>query len=122
MQQQSWQAVWERWLYLWLWAKPGYDAAWLAYEAAEREPLPERARAYPVAAMQQLVALTRAMQHHHADDDGVWYLSCRSAGEVLGISHTLAARLLKMLVRDEVLQIARQNTTVQATRYRYLGE
>ncbi len=122
MQEQDWQLVWERWLYLWLWAKPGHDLVRLAFAAAQQQPLPACAHQYPLQSMRQLLALCRQLQRHHADEQGVWYLSCRSAGEVLGISHVLAARLLKMLVKDGVLELIEPSSTVRATRYRYLGD
>jgi hypothetical protein len=34
----------------------------------------------------------------------------------------LAARLLKRLVNDRILAVAEENTTIRATRYRYLGD
>ena len=121
MSENDWKAVWERWLYLWVWAKPGHDVVRLAFEAALSEPLPQCAMQYPVQPMQQLVALCRMMQRLHADDRGVWYLSCRGAAEQLGIGHKLAAKFLKLLVNDKVLEIVEPHTTVRAARYRYHG-
>lgn len=122
MQDQDWQQVWERWLYLWMWAKPGHDTIRLAFEAAKQEPLAQCAREYPIQPMRQLIALCRVLQRRHADERGVWYLSCRSAAEVLDIGHKLAAKLLKRLVNDRILEIAEPSTIARATRYRYLGD
>jgi hypothetical protein len=52
-----------------------------------------------------IIRLAAAIQQHHGD--GVpWPLSCRKAGIVAGVSHTRAARVLKMLVFDSVLELA----------------
>lgn len=51
--------------------------------------------------------------------DGVFFLSCRKAGELLGCSHTEAAKLLRVLVRRNVLEIVRPGTNREATRYRF---
>lgn len=40
---------------------------------------------------------------------------------MLGVGHTLAAKLLKILVRDEILEIAEPHTAVKAPRYRCRG-
>ena len=47
MQEQDWQQVWERWLYLWVWAKPGHDMFRLAFEAVQAGPLPPVRMQYP---------------------------------------------------------------------------
>jgi hypothetical protein len=122
MKVQNWQEVWERWLYLWIWAKPGHDTVRLAFEASQQEPMPQCAFQYPIQPMRQLVALCRILHRQHADDEGRWYLACRSAAEVIGFGHVFVAKLLKRLVEDGILYIAEQNTIVRATRYRYLGD
>lgn len=56
----------------------------------------------------------------HADLAGVkWFLSCRDAGQHLGVSHTEAAKMLKALVRFGVLDVAEKSTTTTAARYMY---
>jgi hypothetical protein len=122
MQEQDWQQVWDRWLYLWVWAEPGHDTIRLAFEASKQAPLPQCALEYPIQPMRQLIALCRVLQHRNADERGVWYLSCRSAAAELGVGHKLAAKLLKRLVNDRILEIAEPSTIVRATRYRYLGD
>lgn len=121
MSEKDWKAVWERWLYLWVWAQPGHDVVRLAFEAAQQEPLPQCALGYPLQTMRQLVGLCRMLQRRHADERGVWYLSSRLSGEMLEVGHTLAAKLLKILVRDEILEIVEPHTAVKAPRYRYHG-
>jgi hypothetical protein len=51
-------------------------------------------------------------------EDGVFFLSCRTAGELLGISHTEAARLLQAFVGRNVLKIVTPGTRRDAARYR----
>jgi hypothetical protein len=122
MQEKDWKAVWERWLYLWVWAEPGHDTVRMAYEAAMQEPLPACAMQYPIQPMRELVGLCRVLQERYADERGIWFLACRSAAEVLGISHTLTAKLLRRLVDDGVLEIVEESTAFQARRYRYQGD
>jgi len=122
MREKDWQAVWERWLYLWLWAKPGYNIVVNAYTESLQDPFPECALDYPSQVMRRLIGLCRTLSQRHADARGVWFLSCRSAAEVLGVEHTTAAKLLKMLVKDGVLELAEPGTTRKAARYRYLGD
>src|SRR5262249_56262229 len=105
-----------------LWAKPGYDVPRLAFEASQREPLPQCALQYPVQSVRQLVGLCRTLQQNHADERGVWYLGCRDAGEMIGVRFTLAARLLNRLMDDGILEIIEHGTAAKATRYKYLGD
>ena len=50
-----------------------------------------------------------------------FFLSCYSAGYVLGVSHKKANKMLQMLVADEIIVLVEKNTTTRATRYRYVA-
>jgi hypothetical protein len=69
-----------------------------------------------------IIRLCAALQKHHGPGKA-WPLSCRLAGEVAGVSKERAARVLKTLVFDEVLELAPpggpKGSRVAAT-YRFL--
>lgn len=67
----------------------------------------------------RLIALCREMQE--STETGSFYLSCRTAGELLGIDHNTAARRFKILVADRILAVAEPGTKSRATRYRYIA-
>ncbi len=119
MKEKDWNEVWGRWLYLWGWAETGHDVVQLAYETSQQEPLPAIAQAFSVRAIQRLVGLCHVLQRDHADDRGVWYLSCRSAAAVIGVEYPAAAKFLRLLIQREVLELVEPGTKVKAARYRY---
>jgi hypothetical protein len=54
-------------------------------------------------AIGQLLALCRAMQAYHGGRS--WPLSCRMAAQGIGVSRATAARVLKMLVVEGVIEL-----------------
>lgn len=67
-----------------------------------------------------LVRLCIALQSHHGPSKS-WPLSCRKAGEAIGTSHDTAAKLLKFLTLEGVLEITKLGGTAkskQAAEYR----
>ena len=50
-----------------------------------------------------------------------FWLSCYSAGAILGLSHTEANKKIQMLVADGVIRQVKKNTTTKATRFRYVA-
>ena len=50
-----------------------------------------------------------------------FWLSCRSAGGILGVSHETANKYLQMLVTDDVLKVLKEHTSNEATRFKYIG-
>ena len=92
-----------------------------AMKTARANPVPELP--YEQAGVRDLVALCRELQ-------GMWgrepfFLSCRTAGRVLGVEYTKAWRWLFLLEQDGWIRTAAKGGTrerpYQATRYRYLG-
>jgi hypothetical protein len=90
-------------------------------KAVESEPPPE-ALEYEQPALRLLVALCRELQR--AAGDGPLYLSCRTAGRLVGVSYKTAAAWLAGLAVDDVLEVVSRGDqkTMKASRYRYLGE
>ena len=69
---------------------------------------------------QLLAGLCRELQAYHGEEP--FFLSCRKAGECLGIRHDIANAWLQLFVELEELKIAIPGTTHRATRYRYVAE
>ena len=67
----------------------------------------------------RLIKLCRELQR--ASGDGPFFLSCRTAGELLGLDHNTAWRRLGMLVSDDLIQTVEPGTKTKATRYRYVA-
>jgi hypothetical protein len=112
--------TWKEFTYAWPRVKfpVGDDRLAAAVRAAEAEPLTEVAKQYECPKTQKLVAICAALQKLWGDSP--FFLSCRKAGELVGLSHDAACKLLGMLVADEVLTVAQEPTVTRATRYRYL--
>lgn len=86
-----------------------------------KEPPPEAAR-YVTPQTRRLVGLCRELSS--LSPDGVFYLSCRKAANVLGTAdHKAIARVMQMLVTDGVLiEVVKGGpATNKATRYRWKG-
>lgn len=50
-----------------------------------------------------------------------FFLSCRSAGKILGLSHTQANKYLQMIEADGIIHLIKKNTTEYATRYKFMA-
>lgn len=92
----------------------------MIYNQAISEPLPAIASNYGVPEIRRLIVLCRALQHNTGEKP--FYLACRTAGSVLGISHVLANKWLNLLVLDEVLKCEFVGNQGKASRYRYQGD
>ena len=100
----------------------GEDLMTAIFERASLQPIPEVAQEYDQRSLQLLVALCRELQR--SAGDGPFYLSCRTAGRLLGIDHTTASRWLFLMCSDGILEVAGLGDRARliARRYRYLGE
>jgi hypothetical protein len=79
------------------------------------------AQNYDQPELQLLVAVCRELQKNAGD--GAWFLSCRTAGELVGVRHDRAARWLYLLVEDGVLTLIRKGTKkLGASVYHWNGE
>lgn len=68
-----------------------------------------------------LIKACRELQREAGD--GCFYLGCRKAGEIVGVTHTQAHRWLTLLEIDGLLQCVKKGTQSgrKASRFRYLG-
>lgn len=89
---------------------------------ARASPLPEAAFGYDLPVMQELVSLCHALQQHHGPGKS-WPLSCRMAAREIGVGHDTAARWIKLLLADGVLELAvpaGSKESRRAAEYRYI--
>jgi hypothetical protein len=54
--------------------------------------------------------------------DKPFYLSCRVAASLIGVGHAMAARWLKALCMDELLQLVELGRLRRASQYVYRGD
>ena len=90
-------------------------------DEARNAPTPECATIYEDDRMRLLVRVCAALQAHHGTEP--FFLSARRAGEVVGVSRTIAARMIKTLAFDRILSLERKGTLRDrnASEYRFLG-
>ena len=67
-------------------------------------------------AMIHLIRICIGLQLRAKDDP--FFLSCRKAGELIGLSHTAANAYLQLLELDGILSVVRRGIGVHATRYK----
>ncbi len=93
-------------------------------EAAQRKPLPECANRYGQHPMRRLVGLCRELHHRASDDNGVFYLSVRTVGDLFGVTPKTGSLWLKELCLHRVLELVEpgQRGGGKAARYRYTGD
>lgn len=83
------------------------------------KPLPKCAERYKCDSLRRMVLLCRELQHHAGNEP--FYLACRSAGDVLGITHVVANKWLRLLVHERILELVTPGTRHRASEYRYIG-
>jgi hypothetical protein len=98
----------------------GQDLVQATYEKSLMRPLSRAAEQYQAEPLRRLVMLCRELQQVAGAEP--FYLACRTAGELLGIKHTLANKWLNLLVIQRILEVTTRGTQHRATRYRYLGD
>lgn len=86
---------------------------------ADKQAFPLCVMSYESETTRRLIRLLWHLSQRRPE--GVFFLSCREAGRLFGMSHNDAARLLKLLVHDRILEVKVESTKTRATRYRYLG-
>lgn len=94
------------------------------WEAAMKKPPPARAAEYHVGAMRKLVALCHELQV--AAKEEAFFLTCRDAGQLLGITYQQANKWLYKLEKDEVLLrvstgVFKSDGKGKANEYRWAG-
>lgn len=82
-------------------------------------PLPEVAMKYECPMTHRLIKLCRELQR--ASGDGPFFLSCRTAADLLDMGHPMTAhRRLYLLEFDDIIRTVEPGTRTRATRYRYI--
>ena len=95
----------------------GKEPIRMAYETAISGDLPEVAKQYEEIELQRLVALCRELQRSSREKP--FYLSGRIAANLLGVPHQQAARWLRLLIVDGILELVLQGTRHKASEYFY---
>ena len=100
----------------------GAEPVSIALEAARLAPEPAAAKQFEQEPLKLLVALCRELQRSAGKSP--FFLSCRTAGCLLGVDHSTASRWLFLLVAEGVLRVAVKggNDSRRASRYEYLGD
>lgn len=114
----SWDDVWASFLYCWPRVRYAKGTGPLAGALSRAQAAPFDK--YDEPRLNVLAALCRELQRAAGDDP--FFLSCRSAGELIGVDRMRACRWLALLVHDGVIAIALQGTTRRATRYFHLKD
>jgi hypothetical protein len=85
-------------------------------------PMPKAAARYEEEPLRRLVAL--CCQLDREANGGRFFLSCRTAGKLLGVTHVQANRWLFLLDHDKVVKQLNKGDRArrQAAEYRYLGD
>ena len=98
--------------------KHPYDSSLLfkIFESVSSESIEVLDLDYESPITRDLLRLCVGLDRHHGGE--VFFLACRMAGEVCGISYTAAAKCLQMLVKDDVLRLVLPGTpSRKAARY-----
>ena len=92
------------------------------FELAKQSPFPQAAMRYEQHDLRLLVALCRELQR--ASGDKPFFLACRTAGNLLKVTHITAWRWLFALTQDGIVAEIEKGDRVRrrASRYRYLGD
>ena len=100
----------------------GAEPMGVIFEKAKRKPLPRAADKYEQPQLRILVALCRELQA--ASGKEPFFLSCRSAGRLLGVPHVTAWRWLFLLTHNGDLQEVEKGdqSKRRASRYRYVRD
>lgn len=85
---------------------------------ADKAETPSIAADYDATA-KRLVRLCRQLQRNTGDKP--FFIGYRTAGELLGVDHNKACKLLGMLCAEGVLELASKGHTGKASEYRYIG-
>lgn len=101
------------------WPKVKFSAGVLQklLDEALTDPLPHCCKQYPTYEMKKLIALCRKLGQFWSP--GPFHLSCRSAADLLGVSHVTANNWMYLLT--ELVEKGSQKTR-KASRYDYRGD
>lgn len=88
-----------------------------AWQHAKQESLPPEAEHFESREARDLIAL--CFQLEKSCDSNAWFLSCRDAAKLVGLSHASCANWLKAFVTLGFLRIVEPGTKQRAVRYRW---
>jgi hypothetical protein len=92
----------------------------IVMERVNNSPLPVESERFEQPELKRLLALCRELQR--SCRNAPFFLSCRKAGELLGVTHMTANRWLFLLVAEGLLKLDSKGDEYRASRYRYLPE
>ncbi|WP_442485888.1 hypothetical protein [Aeoliella sp. SH292] len=100
----------------------GKEPMALVFDRARCAETPIEAEHFEQPELRLLVAICRELQR--GAPSRPFYLSCRTAGRLLGVDHTTASRWLFLLEAEGVLAVVEKGDrrTRKASRFRYLGK
>jgi len=82
--------------------------------------IPPCASKFKVESIRKLVAFCRQLQQ--VNGERPFWLSCRAAASLLGVSPSTAHRGVWLLIHNNVLELVKEGSRGRATEYRYLGD
>lgn len=99
----------------------GQDVVGLMRNWANSAEIPAIAKKYEQPALRSLVAICREL--HRRTDGNAFFLSCRTAGKVVGVSHKQAHRWLCLLEIQKILRCVAKGTLKprRASRFEYIA-
>jgi hypothetical protein len=120
---------WEEWLYIWtIWLDPSLDNNPIikAAEMMKTKPIPPiPAKGYRSETARRLVALCAMLSKIAADEDGVFYISCRDGARALLLDPEVYCKFVssvfRQMIEDGILERVGEHVkgSMKAQRYRY---
>lgn len=124
MRTRAWETTWLDFVEGWdkVRTPKGQEAIRMIFARLATLPPPAEAEEYDRPELRALVSLCRELQRTQSPQP--FYLSSRTAGDLLDVAHSVAAVWLRGLCADRVLKLVEQGSakTGRASRFRYLGE
>jgi Bifunctional DNA primase/polymerase, N-terminal len=118
---KEWAESWEDFVSAWHRVRVPAGATW--EEVTRKAAMINVDTGEHIGASASIIRLCAALQQHHGLGHA-WPLSCRKAAEYAGVTHERAARILKTLVFENVLEVANAagpRGSKKATEYRFHG-
>jgi hypothetical protein len=100
--------------------KPGDGAIQKAWTLTNSNPIPSEADVFTDDAPRKVIAIGFHLEQ--IANGKPWFLPCRAMGELLGVTHNVAADYIRAAVGLGVFKIVTPHTKTKGTRYRWTGE
>jgi len=118
---KEWSVTWEDFIVAWQGVKHPVGGQWSEIVQASKGITVDTGDHDGAAVA--IIRLCAALQAHHGDGNS-WPLSCRKARDAVGVTHERAARILKMLIFEGMLELVqpagKKGSGIAAT-YIFLG-